>query len=170
MLQITLFAIALGSVLERPATISWQNDYGLAATIAAKEKKPLAVFIERGTNPQKVVLEGKLTLETTQLLSNNYICVFIDAASDDGKKLAHSFEMEQGLILSDNSGAKQALRHTGPVATSDLNRYLSEQAETPTPAPTTLTGTTTSPAPSRRTPLRNLVAPILNPFSPECRT
>lgn len=170
MLQISLIALFLGSYAGNRTAITWQTDYGSASTRAANEKKPLAVFIDKGTSPQKVVLEGKLTAETTQLLSDKFVCVFIDAASDEGKKLAQSFEMEQGLILSDNSGAKQALRHTGAVATTDLNRYLTEQAETTTPAPTTLTGTTISPAPSRRTPLRNLVAPILNPFSPECRT
>lgn len=172
MLQSSLMVLAFAGMFDKQTRVAWQTDYVSASARAKSERKPLAVFIDRGpVSASRLVAEGTFPTSASEMLNSKFICVYIDASTEQGGKLATAFEMEQGLILSDRGGAKQALRHTGAVTTTDLNRYISEQVEFQQSVTTTVAGTTFAPAPSRRTPIRNIINAVLpDPFSPECRT
>jgi hypothetical protein len=154
----------------------WQKDYSTAYARALEKQKPLAVFIAPGSaGPQQVVASGGFSLEANKLLEEQYVCVYIDSESEAGKKLAESFELTQGLVISDKTGGKQVLRHEGTVETKDLNRYLADVIEPTAVLTSTSTGTRANPAHIPRRPIRNAVGAVRDafspsPFDPTCRT
>lgn len=114
---------------EKPA---WLQDYGLARTEGRKEGKPLAVFIGSGESGwEQLSREGAFGNEIAGLLADNYVCVYVDANSKAGRKLASAFEITEdtGIVLSDRGGDLQAFRHEGTLANQDLKRYLRKYAE-----------------------------------------
>lgn len=113
-----LTATSLGS------TNGWHTDYGKALTIAAQLHKPVAVFIALG-GPDKLVADGKLDDAATKLLRQGYIALAVDPATQAGQELAASFKMTEGLVISDQTGGVQALRHEGPLPSAELTGYLS---------------------------------------------
>lgn len=125
-----LFA-AMAAVGLAPSTTgtTWQTDYGIAARMAAEHKKPMAVFIGHGkTGHTSLVTDGLGEVET-KALSTCYVCLYIDADTESGKKLATTFELNEGVVISDRTGGLQAVRHEGPVSKSELNDYLSRYSE-----------------------------------------
>jgi len=121
------------------ASPAWQADYTKAYSKAVEQHKPLAVFI--GTGPKAVVPEG-LTDAAGKLMAESYVVVYIDASSNEGGKLAARFGMSQGLVISDKTGDKQALRLNGAVNAADLSESLVKFADTGV-----VTTTATSPRP-----------------------
>jgi hypothetical protein len=114
-----------------PPSPRWLDDYGLACQQVAKEKKPLAVFIGSGAAGwEKLSREGKIGKEAREALSSSYVCLYIDASSAEGKRLARSFDVPQGLgiVISDRSGEKQAFHHQGDLKGEDLEYYLKKYA------------------------------------------
>jgi hypothetical protein len=103
----------------------WQTDYSAAQKTGMEEKKPLAVVIGKGPSGWEAISrEGKLDPETAEALQANYVCVYIDATTERGQKLADAFQMKSGLVISDRSGEKQAFRHEGALANGDLTAVL----------------------------------------------
>ncbi len=116
--------------LASPAAPAWQTDYATAQKRGVAEKKPLAVVVGRGSSGWNTLSrDGKFDASVTDALHNNYVCVYIDADTDSGQKLADSFEMKGGLVLSDRSGDKQAFRHEGTLTNSDLQGVLKRFAD-----------------------------------------
>ncbi|CAN5356939.1 hypothetical protein BH11PLA2_BH11PLA2_19980 [soil metagenome] len=144
MLATFLTVVALASSANAVVP-QWQTDYAKAYSLAATKHRPLAVFLAEGTKPE-------MTAANTKLLNDSYVVVFVDTNSDAGKKLAASFDMAKGLVISDSVADKQALRLTGTVAESDLTTALVRFAD-PTLVVTT---TATTPAPV-------VVAPMMRP-------
>jgi hypothetical protein len=108
---------------------AWQDDYGAARQAGRREKKPLAVFIGSGAEGwEKVSEEGKLTPGVQGLLARDYVCVYVDAGSDYGKRVAEAFGMTRGLVLSSRDGESQAFRHGGRLSASDLEAALRRHA------------------------------------------
>src|SRR5262249_54160011 len=104
-----------GATIPTPA---WNRDYDLALRRAKAADKPLAVFIAPGKDGWKrVCKEGELNPAVTRLLTDEYVCLFVDAASPKEKALAGSFEADSLplLVLSDRSTAWQAYRHSGTL-------------------------------------------------------
>lgn len=105
---------------------TWQTDYNTALTLSAKEHKPLAVFITKGS--AKTL--DQLPDAAAKVLKANYIAVTINSDDATGKKLAAAFEMTEGVVVSDATGAKQALRIEGQTNPTDLAQTLERVATT----------------------------------------
>ena len=108
-----------------PRAPAWQTDYSVAQKRCIEFKKPLAVVIGRGPSGWEAVSrDGKLDSVVAETLHANYVCVYVDVATERGEKLADAFEMKSGLVISDVSGEKQAFRHTGTLTNGDLDGVL----------------------------------------------
>jgi hypothetical protein len=107
------------------------RDYRSALERVQDERKPLAVFI--GSGPagwRDVAKEGDLNSEIRETLEQHYVCVYLDVNEETDKQLASSFRMDgPGLVISDQSGQKQAFRSEGELTTAELHRYLVKYAD-----------------------------------------
>lgn len=131
MFSSTLAAAAVHGLLTAASlvtTAGWQTDYGKALALAAQQQKPVAVFIAAG-GPDKLVAEGKLDETTAKLLLQGYVPLAIDPSTPSGQSLATSFNMTEGLVISDKTGGVQALRHDGRVPAAELSGYLTRFAK-----------------------------------------
>jgi hypothetical protein len=111
---------------------NWQKEYGIAREVGVKVAKPLAVFIGSGqTGWDQVSRDGQLGKEVRQLLAQQYVCLYVDAQTADGRKLAAAFEVTSGpgLVISNRSGNLQAFRHEGNLGQEDLKKHLGRYAE-----------------------------------------
>ena len=129
--SIVLVALGLlnAAALESPA---WITDYDSARKTGREEQKPLAVFVGSGAKGwHRVTKEGKLGKETSRILTDEYVCVYVDADQPWGKKLASAFELSDGvgLVISDRTGRLQAYHHIGELANEDLARHLHRYAD-----------------------------------------
>jgi len=129
--SIVLIALGLlnSAALESPA---WKTDYDSARKTGREEQKPLAVFVGSGAKGwHRVTKEGKLAKETSQILAEDYVCVYVDANQSWGKKLASAFELPDGvgLVISDRTGRLQAFHHVGELSNEDLVRHLHRYAD-----------------------------------------
>jgi hypothetical protein len=132
---------------------TWQTDYRTARNLSIEQNKPLAVFISKGKNANL----SKLTDETAKLLKTNFVVLTINSEDTKGKSLAEAFEMVEGVVISDRTGAKQALRVDGETNPNNLSQTLARMVE---PEPT-------APAPS----IASQFAPsYLTTPAPVCRT
>ena len=129
----SVLLIALGLIhsaaLDSPA---WMTDYDSARRTGREEQKPLAVFIGSGVRGwHRVTKEGKLGKDTSRLLADEYVCVYVDSDLPWGKKLASAFELPDGLglVISDRTGQLQAYHHVGELANEDLVRHLQRYAD-----------------------------------------
>ncbi len=130
MTAVAVATLLAGSIESSP---KWQTDYLTAITQAADQKKPVAVFIGEGTNGYaKLVTDGVISSKTEQLLKSAYVCLYIDTTTETGKKLAKSFNLNQGVVISDRTGDLQALRHSGKVSATELNRYVEKYSDVQT--------------------------------------
>lgn len=128
-----VFGLALATATNSPAANlpAWQLDYRQAKAQAAKEQKPLAVVIGRGSAGWDGVLAGTLSDAAAQTLRNSYICVYVDAATESGKKLASEFSAASAptLVISDKTGEIQAYRHSGAVEAARFETVLTRYAD-----------------------------------------
>ncbi|MCZ2343469.1 MAG: thioredoxin family protein [Bacteroidales bacterium] len=123
---------AAGSLAQPPA---WQPDYAVAYKTATLQQKPLAVFIGHGTKGYTdLITEGGMSAETAKMLSQKFVCLYVDTNTDAGQKLARSFEMTAGVVVSDHTGTIQAFRHAGTLTATELTGQLARLAQ-PVPAP-----------------------------------
>lgn len=126
----TLMLTSLFAALAESPTPNLQRDYATAYKLAAEQKKPLAVFLGHGTEGLKtLVTDGGLSAEETKILNKDYVVLYVDTDSPAGKELAKTFELTEGLVISDRSGSKQAVRYDGAVAQSELNEMLTTYAQ-----------------------------------------
>ena len=188
MFSTTLTALALSTVLASgiPTPTTWQPDYRSAVVRAATDKKPLAVFLVKDEATVKAISSDAL-----DKLKWEYVAVIVNTETESGKKLATSFEMTEGLVISDRTGEKQAFRLVGSIPTTDLPSTLERfahvsQVVTVTetqgiviyaePAPVYSPTPVYYPQATRPTPIRNIVGATLNvvgaiiPGAPVCRT
>jgi hypothetical protein len=131
--SLVLFALSgFSSPAEMTSSPSWLMDYSLARQQGIDDKKPLAVFVGSGKEGwDKLVRNGALAKEQNKLLATSYVCVYLDTATADGKRLAGLFNLENGpgLIISDHSGKLMAFHHAGDLPAPDLTKYLSRYAD-----------------------------------------
>src|SRR4051794_33947192 len=98
--SITVFALL--SLLPLPG---WQTDYGTARQQAQKAGKPLAVVFGSGkAGYDKVAREG-LNAATRRVLSDEYVCCYVDVSTKGGQQLAAAFEITKGvgIVVSDRA-------------------------------------------------------------------
>jgi hypothetical protein len=150
--SIVLTALAGLMVSRAPLTeVAWSSDYSAARQSVTAEGKPLAVFFGSGENGyEQVCRDGTLSKASQDVLSNNYVCLYVDLESTAGRRLAKSFSITQstGLVLSDSTGTKQAFRHNGAVSGKDLTVVLNKYSD-PNLA---VRSTTTTVAAAKRAP------------------
>lgn len=116
-----------------PAQPNWTTDYRHALSQAGTQHKPVAVFIGQGKNgADRVVADGTIGEQATQILRTGYVCLYVDTTTDAGKTLAGSFGIDLGLVISNKDGGLQALRHDGVVTQTDLTTYLQRFAQSET--------------------------------------
>ncbi len=112
-------------------TPTWQNDYRQAKLQASEAGKPLAVFIGTGkTGWETIAKDGKIDEQAAKLLNSKFVCVYIDAETSSGHKLAEAFEVKnKGLVISDRTGNSQAFSHTGDLSQTDLTKALEKYSD-----------------------------------------
>src|SRR5262245_13807064 len=126
--------LALAGLL--PSTVNreptWLEDYRQAFGQCKKVNKPLAVFIGSGSKGwNQLSQDRQLNAETKEILSKNYVCVYLDADRKEGRELATAFEMPNrlGIVISDSHGQVQAFRHEGDLRAEELLRRLRRYAD-----------------------------------------
>jgi hypothetical protein len=126
-------------------SITWQKDYSEARQIGQTEKKPLAVFIGNGAGGQeKVCRDGKLSPELEKMLADSYVCVYVDASTPEGQKMASQFANTKGLglVLSNRAGDLQAFSHEGDLTAADMSKWVKQYADPSVVVNTTMTNAT----------------------------
>src|SRR5690242_1336824 len=89
---------------------AWQPDYRTALAQSAEQRKPVAVFIARGTDGfAQLTTDGGLGADAARVLRQSYVCLYVDTATDSGKELSKAFGLTKGLVISDKTGGAQAL-------------------------------------------------------------
>ncbi len=128
MLTTSLVTAAVAALVTPGASVgspTWQPDYRTALARSAEQRKPVAVFIALGTDGySQLVTDGGLGAEAARMLRQNYICFYVDTATNSGRELSQAFGIAKGLVISDKTGGAQALRHEGTVSRADLTGYL----------------------------------------------
>ncbi len=124
----SLAAFALSGLMAAsiPGQPAWTTDYRQALSAASEFRKPIAVFITKGSQTQ--LTQGAGLGEAAQILKDGYVALHIDTTTERGQALAKSFELSEGLIISDKTGGVQALRHAGTVSATELSGYLAKYA------------------------------------------
>lgn len=117
-----LAAVMSSALGAAPTTPTWNGSY-VEAQQEAAGKKPLAVVFGSGQEGWTKLVRSE---ESKKLLAEQYICVYVDTASETGKKLANTFGINNptGVVLSDRTGAVQAYWHDGDLADPSLVRSL----------------------------------------------
>jgi hypothetical protein len=109
-------------------TPDWKQDYAEASREGKAARKPLAVFVGRGTDGWSQVSDtGRLGPDVRGLLGEKYVCVYVDRTTEDGRQLARDLGVSRagpGLVISDVTGDLQAFRHSGKLSPARLTRYL----------------------------------------------
>ena len=110
--------------VKTPEPLSWQENYTAARKMGQEQNKPLAVVVGSGAKGWEKLSKDKLTPKVQKLFSQGYVCVYIDADTPKGKRLAKAFSLSQGLVISTRDGEDQAFRHSGQIGRSDLETSL----------------------------------------------
>jgi hypothetical protein len=128
-LLLALVGLFPSSIRQEPI---WLDDYSQACRQCGQLEKPLAVFIGSGAKGwNRLSKGGQLSAETQEVLSKNYICLYLDTNRKDVPELANAFEMPNrlGIVISDSKGRVQAFRHEGDMQTQVLMRNLRRYAD-----------------------------------------
>jgi len=130
----SMIGVALAAALgAAPAALApaWQQDYGQARELGERAHKPLVVVIGSGsTGWAKLARATEQDGTINPTLRDNYVCLFVDTDTADGRKLAQSFDMNgPGLVISDRSGAVQAYRRAGEVTPTELAQTLTHHTD-----------------------------------------
>ena len=154
-----LLALSAGSV----PSVNWQADYATAMSAAVAQQKPMAVFIGQGdAGYAKLVSGGQIPASVGQVLSNQYVTVYVNTDTAAGKALAGQFEMSAGLVISTRGGDKQALRLNGTLTGADLTGVLTTLGSTTTTVVSTPAVTGTVLPVSYTAPATTYAAPAVN--------
>ncbi|MGL6072687.1 MAG: hypothetical protein ACRC8S_00870 [Fimbriiglobus sp.] len=142
MVSISLaMSAAVGFLAAAIPTPDFAPSYAKALSRASQEQKPVAVFIGQGNEGlQKLVTAGELSTEAAKALKTQYVCVYVDSTTEAGKELAGSFQMNEGLVISDKTGQLQALRHEGFLPAASLSQYTISYAQPTAPVTQTVYG------------------------------
>jgi hypothetical protein len=148
-----------------PGNPTWQNDYHTARQQALELKKPLVVFVGKGSvGWNNVVKEEGIDLKIKQLLAIDYVCLYVDKSTEKGKQLADVFEVTNGsgLVISDRTGAVQAFHHDGELSRQQLTKTLEKFASSDVRVVTT--ESINPPQPAVRYTTSPNVQPITNSY------
>jgi hypothetical protein len=113
--------------------MDWKQDYATASREGKTARKPLAVFVGNGADGWGSISEsGRLGPEIRSLLGKDYVILYVNRDTPEGRELAADLELPAGapgLVISDARGDLQAFRHSGKLSLEDLTRYLRTYAD-----------------------------------------
>jgi hypothetical protein len=138
--------LAFSAIPEEPG---WVRDYRKARQLGKEEEKPLAVFICSGkAGWEQVSKDGRLAPAVKRLLTNHYVCVYVNTDEEAGRRLATALEIPEGpgVVISSRSGDLQAFRHEGHLSNEALANHLQRFAD----PQREITATETNPPPRLR--------------------
>jgi hypothetical protein len=124
-----LVSLALAGIISAP---SWESSYSKAQQNALNQRKPLVVVFGAGPNAwTKMVSEPTAEPQVNKLLTDQYICLYVDTSTAEGGRLAQTFAISngRGLVISDRTGGTQAFWHEGVLPNETLARYLYKFAD-----------------------------------------
>ncbi|HEY2786059.1 MAG TPA: hypothetical protein VGJ05_13915 [Fimbriiglobus sp.] len=148
---------------------AWQPDYPTACAQSSNAHKPLAVFIGHGSSGASSVVAKGLTADENKTLADKFVVLYVDAESTAGKTLAASFQISEGLVISDATGGLQALKHGGSLTQEELTGYLVKYSDPTRPVTTTDAGGTFHPAPVSVDPIGRYMTFGGKSSCPNCR-
>lgn len=132
--SVAVLSLANFLVAPSPARVEWHNDYRIALERGRLTHRPLAVFVGAGrAGYDQISRAGKLSPIVHKLLTDSYVCVYLDTNREPSRRLAEEFAVTKGtgLILSDRGGRVQAYHHDGDLSgegLADQLRYYSDPA------------------------------------------
>lgn len=106
----------------------WMKDYATALNCSREQHKPLAIFVGCGEDGwRKVVRGGKPGAKVERMLGKEFVCVYLDAETPAGKRMAEALKVsdDMGLVLGDPKGEYIDHRHVGAMSNDDLSTCLS---------------------------------------------
>ncbi len=116
-----------------PGTVSpaaaWQPNYSAARLQGSVSNKPLAVFINSGADGWKSVVRDSVDPKVTKLLSEKFVCLYVDANSAEGKVLSSHFQVGRGVVISDRVGTTQVYSRSGDISGAELNSALEKYSD-----------------------------------------
>ena len=118
-------ALTLGNL---SGAANWQNDYRSAVQQVSASGKPMIVFVGQ-SGPQSVVREGAFSPQVSKLLSEKFVCLYVDTSKASGQSLAQAFQVTKGVIISDKTGFTQAFSLAGEVSAAELSKTLVAYAD-----------------------------------------
>src|SRR5829696_4512520 len=125
--------------------VSLTRSYSEAREQGQKAKKPLAVFVGAGpAGHVQTIQEGSFTNEIRKILSDAYVCVYLDAERPENRALIEQLRITRGagVILSDRTGGLQAFHHDGVLDAAELVSQLQRFADPNVVVQTTAGGST----------------------------
>ncbi len=128
MISTTFAALVLSAAMANEAAVAptWETSYARASESAIAQRKPLAVFIGHGEAGYSRVIGGGMPTETERLLASNYVALYVNTDTTDGKALAGAFGVSEGLVISCRGCQVQALKFGGAVPAVELAGYLTK--------------------------------------------
>lgn len=104
--------------------LSWHVNYATARAQSAAKLRPMAIFFGNGANGYRSLVTDGFTDEISRILARQYVSVYIDTSTADGKSLAEQFEVPSGLVISDRTGKQQVFWHKGTLSRAVLIGHL----------------------------------------------
>ena len=124
---VALSGLTAGKVAPGPV---WFNDYRVAQTRVSEAGKPMAVFVGTGNAGWEGVITGGLDPAVSKLLSEKFVCLYVDTNTAGGRGLAKALQVgERGLVISDKSGSTQAFSANGTLPVAEAKRALLAYAD-----------------------------------------
>jgi len=120
-------SLSTANISSNPA---WLTDYAAARQQVASVGKPMAVFVASGQEGwAKVVRDGDLSPTARKLLTEKYVCLYVNTDTTAGRTLAGAFQVAKGLVISDRAGASQAYNLSGDLTGTELVQTLEKYAD-----------------------------------------
>jgi len=110
-----------------PEDLSCQTQYGTARAMGRSQGKPIAIIVGNGSAGwNQLVEEGSLSRRARTLLSQQYVPLYVNRETEEGKRLARSLDIhsEAGIVLSSRDGTDQAFSHSGKISRAELEETL----------------------------------------------
>jgi hypothetical protein len=120
--------LSTANVQSNPA---WLTDYGTARAHVTAVGKPMAVFVGSGQDGwSKVVRDGSLSPAARKLLTEKYVCLYVNTETTSGRNLAGAFQVaSRGLVISDRAGTAQAYSLSGDLTGTELVQTLEKYSD-----------------------------------------
>ena len=125
----SIIALALSAACLTP---SWRASYSQAQQDAAQQRKPMVIVFGSGPSGwTKIVRDQSPSVEVNKLMAEQYVCVYVDTSTQEGTKLAKSFQIggPVGMVISDRAGSTQAFWHQGDLPHQSAVHYLQKYAD-----------------------------------------